>query len=301
MRGWIIYKKSEDQLNQETYEINRLLEEAVNLNIKLDVFRPEQFDLIVTREDDKSILVDSKRQELPDFVIPRMGAGTTYFTLAILRHMERLGIHVVNSPFSIENVKDKLFSQQLLAKNNLPVPKTMLVKFPVNIELVEKNLGFPIVVKTLSGSQGNGVFLANDESSFYDLMTLIETTNSKSNIILQEFISSSHGKDLRVFTIGGRAVACFKRVNTKSGFKANFALGASLENHEMTPEIEWLATQASNILNLDIAGIDLLFDVDHFKICEANSSPGFQALEKICQLNIPSEIFHYLRIRLGSF
>ena len=51
-----------------------------------------------------------------------------------------------------------------------------------------------------------------------------------------------------------------------------------------------------------MAGIDLLFDNDHFKICEANSSPGFEGLESCCEgVNIPQELFHFLRIRLGKF
>lgn len=301
VKGWILYRDDATQLKPEAYEIRRLLEEAEKEGIELDVFKPEQFDLIVTREGDKSILINSERHSLPDFVIPRMGAGTTYFTFAVLRHMERLGIHIVNSSSSIEVVKDKLYSQQILAENNLPVPKTMLVKFPVDIDLVEKNLGFPVVVKTLSGSQGSGVFLAENRRTFDDLMQLIEATNKAANVILQEFVKASRGTDLRVFTLGGRAIACFKRSGGDGSFKANFSAGGSVEPYEITPEIEWLATQTSKILNLDMAGIDLLFDEDHFKICEANSSPGFQGLEDALDINIPKEIFHYLRVRLGLF
>jgi len=301
MKGWVIYKDNATQLKPEAYEVHRLLEEAKKCGIELEVFRPDQFDLIVTQENETGILVDSEIRDLPDFVIPRMGAGTTYFTLAVLRHMERLGIHIVNTPNSIETVKDKLYSQQILAQNNLPVPKTMLVKFPVNIELVEKNLGFPVVVKTLSGSQGSGVFLAETKRTFDDLIQLIEATNKTANIILQEFIQTSKGTDLRVFTIGGRAIACFKRTNKEGGFKANFSAGGEVEPYEITPEIEWLASQTSSILNLDMAGIDLLFDNNHFKVCEANSSPGFEGLEQASNINVPKEIFHYLRVRLGVF
>ncbi|MGY8767753.1 MAG: hypothetical protein ACKVH8_04875 [Pirellulales bacterium] len=75
MKGWIIYRDEENQLRPEAHEIHRLIEEAKKDNIDLEVFRPEQFDLIVTREDEKSILVDSEKKSLPDFVIPRMGAG----------------------------------------------------------------------------------------------------------------------------------------------------------------------------------------------------------------------------------
>lgn len=301
MRGWIIYKHNDLLLRQEAYEVNRLVEVAKEENIELQVFSPDQFDLTVTRDDEKSILIDGKRQELPDFVMPRMGAGTTYFTLAVIRHLERLGVYCVNSSHSIETVKDKLFAQQILAEKNLPTPDTMLVKFPVNVALVEKQIGFPVVVKTLSGSQGSGVFLSKSPGEFDDLMQLIEATSPKANIILQQFVKASHGRDLRVFTIGGRAIACMERNSNGENFKANVSLGGVGKLYPITPEIEWLATQTANVLGLDVAGIDLLFDQEHFKICEANSSPGFEGLENAVDIDVPREIFHFIRIRLGIF
>ncbi|AUJ69631.1 MULTISPECIES: ATP-grasp domain-containing protein [unclassified Pseudoalteromonas] len=301
MRGWIIYKDSASLLKPEIYEIDRLMAVAKEEGIDLQVYSPDQFDLLVTREDEESILIDGQPVALPDFVLPRMGAGTTYFTLAIIRHLERLGVHCFNSSQSIETVKDKLYAQQILAEQNLPTPKTMLVKFPVNIELVEKQIGFPVVIKTLSGSQGSGVFLSKSRGEFDDLMQLIEATNPKANIILQRFVKSSHGRDLRVLTIGGRAVACMERNSGGKNFKANVSLGAKGSPHPITPEIEWLATQTANILNLDVAGIDLLFDEEHFKICEANSSPGFEGLEQAVDIDVAREILHFIRIRLGIF
>lgn len=301
MKGWILYKDSANHLKPETYEIHRFVEIAKEEGIDLLVVQPEQLDLTVTREDKRSILLESEPVELPDFILPRMGAGTTYFALAIIRHLERLGVYSVNSSQSIETVKDKLYTHQILAENNLPVPKTMLVKFPINADLVEKNIGFPVIVKTLSGTQGSGVFLSESKSSFKDLMQLIEATNKTANIILQEFISASKGRDLRVITIGCRVVACMQRIAQEGEFKANYSIGGKVEQYEVTPEIEWLATQTSQLLNLDIAGIDLLFDKDHFKVCEANSSTGFEGIESCCDINVPKEIYHFIRIRRGLF
>jgi gamma-F420-2:alpha-L-glutamate ligase len=301
LKGWILYKDSANTLKPEAYEINRFVEVAREECIDLQVFKPEQFDLTVTREDKQSLLVDGAPVVLPDFVLPRMGAGTTYFALAVIRHLERLGVYCVNSSQSIETVKDKLYTHQILAENNLPVPKTMLVKFPIDVNLVEKHLSFPVVVKTLSGSQGSGVFLSETKSSFMDLMQLIEATNKTANIILQEFISGSKGRDLRVITIGGRVVSSIQRIAGKGEFKANFSSGGKVEEFAITPEIEWMATQTSQILGLDIAGVDLLFDGSHYKVCEANSSTGFEGMESCCDVNIPKEIFHFIRIRQGIF
>ena len=206
MKGWILYKEKNDFLSK-SYGVKRLMEEAEENGVELKIITPENLDLTVTREDRKSILLDGESVSLPDFIIPRMGAFTTYFDLAVIRHLERLGVNSFNSSESIEIVKDKLYSQQILAARNIPIPKTMLVKFPVDVDLVSKRLGFPVVVKTLYGSQGSGVFLCEGRKQLLTLIQLVEATKGSANIILQEFIESSKGRDLRVFTIGGRAVA----------------------------------------------------------------------------------------------
>jgi len=177
----------------------------------------------------------------------------------------------------------------------------MLAKFPVNVDLVEDYINFPAVIKAISGSQGNGVYLSENKSAFNDLMHLLEATNPNANVIVQEFIKSSRGIDLRVITIGGRVIGCMKRINNTGGFKANFSAGGVVEHYDINPEIEWLATTIAGIMNLDIAGIDLLFDEGHFKICECNSSPGFKGMESCNNINVPVEIFNYIKFRKGIY
>lgn len=123
MRGWILYDETANHLKPETYEIERFIRMAEEQQIDLEVFKPEQFELIVTQDDRKSVLVDGKILPLPDFLLPRMGAGTTYFALAVIRHLERLGVKTFNSAGSIDTVKDKLYTHQILAEHNFPVLK----------------------------------------------------------------------------------------------------------------------------------------------------------------------------------
>lgn len=301
MRGWILFDDYDEGLKKEQHEINRFMEEAEKQNIDLRVISPDQFDLIVTKDDRETVIIDGEVVPLPDFFIPRLGASTTYFALAVIRHLEQLGVYAINTSEAIEAVKDKLFTQQILAAKEMPVPDTMLAKYPVNVDLVEEKLGFPVIVKTLSGAQGTGVFLSSSKSKFRDLMSLINATNKDANIIIQKFVASSRGRDLRVFIVGGRAVACMERRSNDGNFKANLSQGGSALKVELTPEIEWLATETARILGLEVAGIDLLFDDEHFQICEANSSPGFKGIEECHDINIPEEIFNYIRVRLGIF
>lgn len=299
MEGWILYHKKQDELTENDHGVGRLLKAAHEKDITLKVFRPDQFDLIVTRDDRKSICIDGNPTPLPKFLIPRLGSSTPYFALAVIRQLEKLGVYCCNSSQTIEIVKDKLQMHQLLAQSNLPTPTTMLVKFPVDIEIVKREIGFPLIIKNITGTEGSGIYLCDSEEKFTDLMELIYTNNAKANIILQEFVSESQGRDLRVFTVGGRVVGCMKRFS-KNSFKANYSRGAQVAPFALSPEIEWLATETARLVDLDIAGIDLLFDDSGYKICEANSAPGFKGLEKVVGENIAEQILDYITVRING-
>ena len=295
MTGWILYKRKID----DSYETQRLVEEFEKQDIKVRVVNPQDVDIYVDRDDRKSIRVGGKARALPDFVIPRTGSGTTYFIKAIIRHLERLGVILINGSESIDAVKDKLYSQQILGQSNLPVPKTLLVKHPIDVEFVEKSLNYPIIVKTLSGSFGAGVFLVEDRKQLRQLMRMAEITKPSYNIIIQEFIEDSYGKDLRVFVLNGKVVGCMMRQSTDDDFRANITRGGEGIPYQITEEIEFLSGECSRLLNLDIAGVDLLFNNGSYSICEVNSSPGFEGMDRFCKTNIAEQIVTYVKYKLG--
>lgn len=294
MKIWILEKKKDFN----SYTSTRFKEVAVKMNIELKLVAPEELDIIVTGEGKKSIIYEGKPVDLPDCLIPRIGT-VTYYALAIIRHLERLGIFILNSSESMETSKDKLATLQLLASNNIPIPKTLLAKFPININVVEKEFSYPIIIKTVTGSQGRGVFLLEDRNKLNDLANLMETSKDpKINLILQEFISSSRGKDIRVIVIGGRAIGAMLRTSATNSFKANYSAGGLVDSFDLNAAVEWLAVESSKLIGLDIAGVDILFDNDNFKVCEVNSYPGFEGFEKATGINVPEEIYKYILLRL---
>jgi len=295
MNGWILYKND----IVESWETQKLIEEFEKQEIKIRVVDPQVVDIFVDRDDRKSILVAGKARGLPDFVIPRTGSGTTYFIKAIIRHLERLGVVLINESASIDTVKDKLYTQQILGESNLPVPKTLLVRHPINVEFVEKNIGFPIIVKTLSGSFGAGVFLAENKRQFLDLIKLAEITSKSYNIIVQEFIKESWGRDIRVFVLNQKVIGCMMRQATDGDFRANITRGGEGIPYQITEEIEWLGGESARLLHLDIAGVDLLFDNGGYKICEVNSSPGFEGMDKYTKTNIAEQIVNFVKHKVG--
>lgn len=293
MKGWILYKRSAEELTVADHGINRLLSAAAHLKIELDIYRPEQFELVISQQDDRNFLLNGERVALPDFLIPRLGAETSYFALAIIRQLEKLGVYTCNNVTSIETVKDKMLVSQLFAQSNLPFPKTMLVKFPVPVAIVEREIGFPLVIKTICGARGMGIHLCETVESFRDLMELISTHSQDPHMLVQEFVASSYGRDLRVFVLGGKVIGCMQRTAVNS-FKANYSLGGQVAPFPLTAEIEELAIRCADLFKLEIAGIDLLFATQGFKICEANSSPGFKGMELATGDDIAIQILQYI-------
>jgi len=295
MKVWILTKQGWG----DSLPNLRFKETAKVMGIDCYIVNPEDFDIIATKEGQSSIFYRGQKIVLPDILIPRMGSTTTYFASAVIRHLDHLGVLVLNSSRSIEIAKDKLATLQLLNLNNIPTPKTILAKSPVDLKVVESEFSYPIVLKTVSGSFGKGVFLCENRTKLMDTLDLMEISKDPSvNLILQEFIKTSKGRDIRVFAIGGRPYGAMLRKAKRGKFKANYSAGGSVEKYELNPDIEWLSVQCANILGLDIAGVDILFDGEHYKVCEVNSAPGFEGFEKATNLNVPKAIFEYAKLRL---
>ena len=293
MKLWMLGNR----ITTETYERQRFIEEADKYGIDFTVVFADEIDLIVSRDDRKSIRFRNDIVSLPDSVLARTGSGTGYFNLSVLRQFERLNVPTLPNSNSIEASKDKMYANQILAQAGLPIPKTMLTRFPCKAELVEKVVGFPCVLKVVTGSHGAGVYLCENAKQFEDLSELISSLDGKTSMIIQEYIKFSEGRDLRVIVVGGRVIGAMQRTSTDGSFKANISRGGKGEPYDVDDEMEMLAIQVAKVLDLDVAGVDLLFHHDGYRICEANSSPGFKGFEQALGINIPQKIFDYAKLR----
>jgi gamma-F420-2:alpha-L-glutamate ligase len=294
VRGWILFHRELDPSLPEVPEIFRFQEAAAGMGIELEVLNPHGFDLVVGATDGWAVTYQDRALDRPDFIICRTGAETDYYTLALLRHFERRGVRLVNGSVTIELVADKLHTMQRLLRAGLPIPRTILSTFPMDVDLVERELGFPVIVKTLRGTRGAGVLKCEDRNEFEDLAGLLESAEAKADFILQHYVRASHGRDVRVLVIGGRVIAAMERRSLTGGFKSNVSLGGVGAPYNPPPEMAELAVRAADALGLDVTGVDILFDEDGYRICEANSAPGFQGLEHATGLDVPSAILSWI-------
>ena len=281
------------------YENRRLVESLADLGIPATIYHPDKFDVVVGKGTGYGIKYNGDEFEMPDLVLTRTGSGTTDFITAIVRQFEEEHIRCINSSLSVEIAKDKMRSHQLLASHGLPIPNTMLVRFPVEVDIVNNMIGWPCVVKVISGSYGEGIYLCENKTAFKKMMEFVDNLKTPKTLLVQEYVDSKPGEDLRVLVVGGKVIGAMKRHAPEGDFRANISNGGYGEPHEVTSEIDYLAREAARICGLEIAGIDLLFDKDGYKICEANSAPGFEGFEKYCGIDVAAQIAEYIKYKVG--
>lgn len=286
----IILTKQKDT----AYENTRLVQSFADKGINAILAHPNKFDIVVNNNSIPGINYNGVPIELPDLVLARTGSGITQVQLAIVHQFEQLGIPCFNPSSSIELVKDKLKTSQLLSHAGIAVPTSMLIRYPVNKTLVDDYIGYPCIVKVVTGSFGEGVHLCETQKDFHKITELLHTLGNAKPLLVQEYLGDRPGEDLRVLVIGNKVIGVMKRTAPKGDFRANITNGGTGERYPITPEIEEIVLNTVKVLGLEIAGIDLLFDTKGVRVCEANSNPGFSGFEQYCHIDVADQITEYI-------
>lgn len=229
-----------------------------------------------------------------DAVIPRIGASITYFGTAVVRQFEQMEVFCMNGASGITNSRDKLRSLQILSRHDIGIPATEFVKDRGDVlAAIERVGGAPVIIKLLEGTQGVGVILA-DSTKVAE--AIIETLQSASiNVLIQKFVAESRGKDIRAFVVGDRVVGAMRRVAQGGEFRSNVHRGGRTEVVVLERAYEEAAVRAAQIMNLQVAGVDMLESSSGPQIMEVNSSPGLEGIEGATKLDIAGAIIDYMQ------
>jgi ribosomal protein S6--L-glutamate ligase len=224
--------------------------------------------------------------------VPRIGASVTAAGLAVVRQLEALGVPVVNGAVGIANSRDKLRALQLLAQAGVDMPRTVLARGGGDIkELVAHVGGLPAILKLIQGTQGVGVMIAHSEAEVESILSTLWDLGQE--ILLQEFIAESRGRDVRALVVGDRVAGAMRREARSGEFRSNLHRGGEGSAVELAPGYAQAAVRAARVLGLDVAGVDLLEAESGPKVMEVNSSPGFEGLERATGLDIAGAIVDY--------
>ncbi|MDC7239585.1 MAG: RimK family alpha-L-glutamate ligase [Spirochaetales bacterium] len=228
-----------------------------------------------------------------DAVIPRIGASISYYGTAVVRQFEQMDVYTPNTANGISNSRDKLRATQILSRHEIGIPATTFVRNQKDVKsAINRVGGAPVVIKLLEGTQGIGVILAPEMKVAEAIIETLQSTDQ--NVLIQQFISESRGKDIRALVVGDRVVGAMRRSAQGDEFRSNVHRGGLVEAIELPREYEKTAVRAAQIMGLKVACVDMIESNDGPLVMEVNSSPGLEGIEKATGLDIAGSIIDYV-------
>ena len=190
-----------------------------------------------------------------------------------LRHLQRVGIRVLNSTASLVACHDKLQTALRLGRLGIPQPATA----HVDRETPLRRFDFPVVLKPRFGSWGADVVLCESEADLsYRLAEMHDRPWFRRQGVIVQALVPPAGFDLRLVVAGGQVVGAIERVAAAGEWRTSIALGGT--RRQVTPPSDAcaLAVMAAAAVKADVIGVDLLPSVDgRYVVLELNGAVDF--------------------------
>ncbi len=263
-----------EELKKRGYDVSYFIPATVKVKVNISQFE-KQFEGLEPR----------------GALVRGFGACATqkiFFRLDLLSAIEEYGVKLINSREALEIASDKFLTSVFLEKYKIPTPKTIICEDPNDALESFEELGSDVVLKPLFGSRGIGITRLNDKGFAENVIYTLGQLNEV--FYLQEYIEHDN-RDIRILVLGDEAIAGMYRVS--DNWKTNIHAGARPEPIELTPELKSLAIKTSKAVKTEIAGVDIIESETGLQVLEVNSIPGFLALQKATDVNLPEEIISY--------
>ena len=275
------------------YSTKRLVEEAEKRGHKVKVIKYKNC-YISLDEKHPNIFYHGKKLEGYDAILPRISNNMTKYGCTIVRQFEMQGIWSAASSIAITRTRDKLRAAQILTKNKIDTPKTLVSRNTADIDDLLDQLDLPVIIKLAVGTHGNGVVLADTKKAAKSALQAFYLYNEDgTSILLQEYIKESAGTDIRAFVVGNRVIASMQRQSLTDDFRSNLHKGGEGTIVKLTDEEKKVAVAATKAMGLHIAGVDLMRSKRGPLVLEVNASPGF-GIEKVTGRNVAAKIIEYI-------
>ena len=251
-----------------------------------------EYDII----DDETLLFDlarpDERWRAYDAVLCRSVSQSR--GLAALYVLEHWGARVFNSAAVTATCNDKLLTTLALLRAGVPTPRTMLAfDAQTTIQGIE-SMGYPVVLKPITGSWGRLLARINDRDAAEAVLEHQETLGSYQHHIhyAQEYISKPQ-RDIRAFVVGERTICAIYRASEH--WVTNTARGAITSSCPVTPELDDLCTRAAQAVGGGILAIDVLEDPQHgLLVNEINATMEFRNSIAPTGVDIPHVMLDYV-------
>lgn len=203
--------------------------------------------------------------------------------------LKKHNLPLVNGSQTHPGVHKKIQQALMASRYGIPHPKSYLVdKF--NYEIASSLLGKKFVVKPDVGAHGTEVTLVSSAEE----LAAVERSRSKDKYIFQELIPNAD--EYRVYTIGDKGIASYKKKTSPGDFRANLHAGGSIEPTEPDRAEALLAFggHVAKCFGADISGVDILYKDGKCTLLELNWQPGWEQLDEMSGINFSEATIQYI-------
>ncbi len=215
-----------------------------------------------------------------DALFIRETTGIDHYTYQFAKKAESEGMVVIDDPDSILKCTNKVYLDELLRTHRIRTPKTVIVRRD-NLERVDSEIPYPIVLKIPDGSFSRGVFKVNDRAGLLDVASKL--FKSSDLVLAQEFLYTEF--DWRVGILNKTPLfVCqyfmskehWQIYNHEPGQKRGVREGDSKTFRvEDAPEIVVkTALKAAGLIGNGFYGVDLKQTAKGIVVIEINDNPN---------------------------
>jgi RimK family alpha-L-glutamate ligase len=230
-------------------------------------------------------------------VIPDGSLEQIIYRVDALHWIEERGVPVINSPRAIERSVDKFYTTALLHEAGLPTPETVVCEGAEHALAAIRAMG-DVIIKPLFGSLGHGMVRVSDPEVALRVVRTLE--QMRAVFYLQRAVDHG-GRDIRVFTVGGRVLGAIERLAAEGEWRSNIARGGSVRPFALPAAWEQLAVRAAAAVGADYAGVDLLPSLDgELFVGEVNGVPGWRGLQRATGVDVAGAIVEHVIRRVRA-
>ncbi len=205
-------------------------------------------------------------------VITRGGACQDEAGLSLISAFQNSQSFMLNTRAAMLTCDNKLTSALLFEKNGIPTPRTAFISNENNIRTGLDQIGgkFPLILKTLTGTQGIGVIKIESYEGLVATVQAMWKLNAE--LLIQEFMDVKF--DVRTFVLDNKIIASTKRIHSSYDFRSNTHRGAEAMPYILSDEEHELVLKASRASKAYMVGVDHIVNNKKPYILEINGSPG---------------------------
>jgi len=204
--------------------------------------------------------------------ITRAGSVEDEAGLSLISAFQNSSAFMLNTRSAMLTCDNKLTSALLFEKYGIPTPRTAFISNEKNIEDAVELIGgkFPVILKTLTGTQGIGVIKVESMDSL--VSTIQALWKHDAELLVQEYMPTDG--DVRTLVVDNKIFASTNRIHAKNEFRSNTHRGAIPKPYKLSKEEQEIILKASRASKAYLVGVDHIVYKGKPYILEINGSPG---------------------------